>query len=106
MQRLFDGPDEAAESCPRRHSSTSALQALYLLNHPLTLARAQKLASLLPAEPRAQVLECFQRVLGRAPDDEELAWAEHFLAAAEDRKEGLVRFCHTILNLNEAITIE
>lgn len=106
MQRLFDGPDEAAESCPRRHSSTTALQALYLLNHPFTLARAQKLASLLPAEPRAQVLECFQRVLGRAPDDEELAWAEHFLAAAEDRKEGLVRFCHTILNLNEAITIE
>ena len=44
VQKLFDGPTGATESCPKRIVSTVPLQALYLMNNEFTLARARAMA--------------------------------------------------------------
>jgi hypothetical protein len=103
---LFDGPNEAAESCPRRHVSTTPLQALFLLNHPFLLARAKTLAATLPADPDELIESVYRRVLGRTPEADEREACRKFLAEGGESESARVRLCHTILNLNEAVTLE
>ncbi len=119
MQQVFDGPSEAAESCPARHTTTTPIQSLYLLNNPFAFSRAQSLAARVEREagstPREQIDRAFRLTLNRAPDAEELAESTAFLVerpAAEpsnstpttnERATRLVLFCHTLLNLNEFV---
>ena len=109
MQKLFDGPTEMAESCTRRHVSTTALQSLYLLNNPFVLERAEALAAGLRAKRygdyQALVAAAFERILGREPDADEQQAAEQFLAtqAGQDdgAADGLTLLCQALLNTNE-----
>jgi hypothetical protein len=79
---VFDRPDMNA-SCPRRSRSTTAPQALELINSEIALAAARDLAGLIltraGAEPADQIDLCFARVLSRRPTAAELASCTDFL---------------------------
>ncbi|MBL8800258.1 MAG: PSD1 domain-containing protein [Planctomycetia bacterium] len=115
MQKLFDGPAGAAESCPKRHVSTVPLQALYLMNNQFSLDRAKALAARLEqqaGDDRDKQLEmAFQLLLGRAPDEAERTAALKFFEKYQPSPEAgsqsaLVHFCQALLNVNEFVYIE
>jgi Protein of unknown function (DUF1549)/Protein of unknown function (DUF1553) len=98
FSQVFDQPD-AQTSCPRRESSTHALQALELLNGKLSNRLAEAFAERLVREcgpDRArQVTRAYQLVAGRAPAKEELAVALEFL-----KSQPLKEFALALFNLN------
>jgi hypothetical protein len=124
MQKLFDGPSEVAESCAARYNSTTALQALYLLNNPFVLARAKALAQRIEgacgSDRARQIDTAFRWTLGRPPDTDEKTAAEAFFAAPRAAESPsatngtatgevsrvLVEFCQSLLNLNEFVYLE
>jgi hypothetical protein len=95
----FDCPD-SSQAMPRRNVSTTALQALNLLNGPFVVQQAGLLADRLKREagddPAAQTKCAFWLAFGRAPDDEELAASVALVA-----EQGLTVFCRAMLNANE-----
>jgi hypothetical protein len=113
MQKLFDGPAEMAESCTRRHVSTTALQSLYLLNSPFVARRAQTLAGRIVADgrlnPAVAIAAAFEAILGRQPNASELLAALEFLAQHPAELDGAGRvalLCLTLLNTNELAYLE
>ena len=74
MLRSLDAP-AGFSSTSERQSTTTATQALLLLNGDWTLARARKLA-----EQVYTPEEAWQAVLGRAPSKAEMSRAEAFIA--------------------------
>ncbi|MEQ1861353.1 MAG: DUF1553 domain-containing protein [Chthoniobacteraceae bacterium] len=95
----FDIPD-AGQVAPRRTSSTTALQALNLLNSPFLLQQSKFLAERLVEDagndPAAQVRRACALAYGHSlPPDAEAA-AVKFIAA-----EGLPAFCRALLNSSE-----
>ncbi|MFM8494566.1 MAG: DUF1553 domain-containing protein [Planctomycetia bacterium] len=91
---VFDGADAYA-SCARRNATTTALQALYLVNGEWMLARARALALAIeqalerpsdtPPDDTIAAAEAIRRVTGREPQPERLAAAAEFLAAQRSR---------------------
>jgi hypothetical protein len=114
MQKLFDSPTAANESCPCRHVSTVPLQALYLMNNEFALQRAKVLAERVQARAAGddrdrQVELVFQLLLSRPPDEMEKALAAKFFAShrtSEDGTPALVHFCQALLNVNEFVYLE
>ena len=131
MFETFDMPD-THESCPRRSSTTSPLQSLFLLNSELVLEWAQGFAArvLFSAGPErdAQIETAYRLAYSRGPDDGERDTAHDFfarhtgiiadqLAAGHElvlptmRPYGfdpvdaavLVDFCHMMLNSSEFV---
>jgi hypothetical protein len=131
---LFDAPD-GNETCSRRNLTTTAPQALMLLNGKLTLDLARAFAGRLLREgktdPARLVDRAYRLALGRAPDAEEMQTARGFLARQADLvrqrlKEkkvvaqpvaapagtpaafgaALVDLCHVLLNVNEFIYVD
>jgi hypothetical protein len=80
----FDRPDTNA-SCPRRNQSTTAPQALVLLNSEFSLSASQDLAGyvLSRASPidAARIELLYRRTLGRDPTSDEVAAGRDFIAA-------------------------
>ena len=79
---IFDGPDPAA-STPQRLTSTTPIQALYLLNDAFVHEQAAGLARrLLMASDRAEqrIEMAYLMVLNRSPDREDIEMAVRFLA--------------------------
>ncbi|GIW80478.1 MAG: hypothetical protein KatS3mg105_2285 [Gemmatales bacterium] len=105
VQRLFDGPDDAAVSCPKRSVSTVPLQALYLLNNPFAVEQAKQIAERVKRRAGddidAQIRTAFRIVLGRKPDAGEVSAANRLLAEA-----GLASLCQALFNLNEFVYLE
>jgi hypothetical protein len=99
--RVFDQPD-AAISCPRRESSTHALQALELLNGKLSNQLADDFAKRLQREcgdDRAkQVDRAYRLCAGRVPTVREREVAVEFL-----RTQPLREFALAMYNLNAFI---
>ncbi|HUG92269.1 MAG TPA: DUF1553 domain-containing protein [Planctomycetaceae bacterium] len=95
----FDCPD-AGQPAPQRPRSTTALQALGLLNSRFTLDQAEVLAGQLRRESgddaAAQVVHAFRLALGRPPDAAELHAAEELIAG-----HGVPAFCRALFNANE-----
>jgi hypothetical protein len=95
----FDCPD-SSQATARRNVSTTALQALNLLNGPFMLQQAGLFAERLRREAgddaQAQVQRAFQLAFGRIPDDAELASARQLI-----REQGLLVFCRALYNANE-----
>ncbi|MEX1097620.1 MAG: DUF1553 domain-containing protein [Planctomycetales bacterium] len=92
MFAAFDKPD-AAQSCSRRNRSTTAPQALTLLNSELSLEAARDLAGRLLREAdddAARIDACYLRALGRRASAKERALAAEFLKNDADalRREG------------------
>ncbi|QDT29159.1 hypothetical protein Enr10x_45080 [Gimesia panareensis] len=130
----FDRPD-ANNSCPRRGNSTTAPQALLMLNSESSLKSAHELAGLIRdqagADPGAQVVLLIRRTLGRNPAADELEELVTFLKSQRDmlRKEqrsadqlllplgktkmqdpyagaALTDLCLAVLNSNEFIYVD
>ena len=106
---LFDGPDCGAIVEKRSHSTT-APQALFLLNDEFVMDTADALAKLLLREtPNApdedRIRQLYRIALGRSPSREELEIALRFLVDRE-AEDSLSRFCHILLCTNEFVYIE
>ncbi|GDY23164.1 hypothetical protein LBMAG56_45110 [Verrucomicrobiota bacterium] len=99
----FDCPD-AGQIAPRRTSSTTALQALNLLNSRFTLQQANLFAQRLQTEagqaPEPQIHRAFQLAFSRAPDPAELRGARELITA-----HGLPALCRALLNANEFVNV-
>ena len=130
----FDRPDTNA-SCPRRHESTIAPQALMLLNSEFSLSAARDLCGFLidqaGTDADAQISLAYRRTLGRPPQDDELRLAHAFLTSQADRLKqesrataelalpdplpatadpyaaaALTDFCLALFNLNEFVYVD
>jgi hypothetical protein len=99
----FDCPD-AALSAPRRNVSTTALQALNLLNSHFVIRQSELFAGRLEIEsghdPARQANRAFNLALGRAPSAAELN-----AAASLIRSQGPVALCRALYNANEFIYV-
>jgi hypothetical protein len=95
----FDCP-ESSQRAPRRDSTTTALQALSLLNAPFITQQAGffagRVRATAGADPGRQVAAAFRLALGRAPRD-----AEKKPCAALIASDGLPALCRVLLNCNE-----
>ncbi len=99
----FDCPDGTG-IVPRRSVSTTALQALNLLNDPVLHDQADRFADRLQkqsSEIEEQVRQAFLLILSREPSNKEL-----HAAASLVREHGLSIFCRTMLNCNEFVMME
>lgn len=126
----FDRPDMQA-SCPRRGVSTTAPQALVLMNSDLAVSAAQALAERVTDQAEtdelAQIRLIYHCALGRDPATYETEAARRFLqsqAAGSDAANrhlppnstpdkgdpranaALVDFCRAMLNLNEFVYVD
>jgi len=101
---IFDCPD-AALAKPRRTVSTTALQALNLLNSRFVLIQSDSLAERLRREvgddPGRQVRRAFGLALGRPPTE-----AEQAAAVALIGKHGVPAFCRALYNADEFLYVD
>jgi hypothetical protein len=131
---IFDLPD-MHNSCPQRTTTTTAPQALALLNSDFTLALAQQWSGRLlaeyPTELRSLIRTAMTQSFGRPPSAEQMRLAGEFLArqtasmaTAGDASAGdvlptplpegsnlaeaaaIVDFCHALLNSNEFLYVD
>ncbi len=98
----FDCPDATLPE-PKRVVTTTALQALSLLNNPFMLDQARFFAERLVREAgdndiNRQVRRAFELTLGRPPTEVELTESAQLI-----RRHGLRIFCRTLLNTNEFV---
>jgi hypothetical protein len=114
MFDAFDLPD-MHNSCARRAKTTTAPQALLLLNGDFTQERAEKWARRLserfPESETALVAHAYQEAWGRVPTDEEVQMGVRFLSTQTGRLKGartaaLADFCHALLNTNEFLYVD
>jgi hypothetical protein len=100
----FDCPD-AGQVAPRRSRSTTAIQALSLLNSRFVVEQAGYFAQRLKKEagddPAAQVRLAFVLTCGRNADESELAASTAFIQA-----HGLTLFCRAMFNANEFVFVQ
>ena len=103
----FDAPDRN-ETCSRRYATTTAPQALMLLNDSVILARAKSFAGRVRNEAgedsAKQIDSAYRQALGRPASAEEKGVAESFLR--ESSVDRLTDFCHSLLNLNEFLFVD
>jgi len=107
----FDAPDNQTV-CPRRDSSTHALQALNLMNGDFALNRAHALAERLAreagADVDARIRRAYRLVLCRDPAPDESPRAAAFLAeqaAAVNESAAWDDLALALLNCNEFLYI-
>jgi len=95
----FDCP-ESAQRTPRRPSTTTALQALSLLNGPFMTQQAAFFADRVQADagkdPEAQAIRAFRFAYGHDPDGDDRKAAAELI-----RKHGLPALCRALMNSNE-----
>jgi hypothetical protein len=117
----FDYPD-MHNSCSRRMQTTTAPQALLLLNGELTLGHARTWAQALRMrhgeDPRAVVASAYRAAWGRPADRQEIDLGLRFLARQsgahrdlglsdeQARAAALADFCHAVLNSNEFVYVD
>ncbi|MCH2179266.1 MAG: DUF1553 domain-containing protein [Mariniblastus sp.] len=96
---VFDCPD-GGQTIPKRNRSTTALQALNLLNSKFMLEQASFLKGRLERESGAsverQVRHAFELAFLRRPTEEELEDSIDLI-----NNHGLAAFCRALLNANE-----
>ncbi len=87
MFKVFDRPS-AEQSCPRRHQSTTALQALHLINAPFSHQMARCAAERLLCQTDSieqAVIQAVRSVWGRDATPNELARLHAFVKEQHDR---------------------
>ena len=103
LLEVFDLPDSNL-SCPKREQSTTAPQALALLNADDVVQAAEGLADRLAHEAVLgddRITRAFRLALGRRPTPTELRAAREFLAQAP-----LGELCRGLFNLNEFVYLD
>jgi hypothetical protein len=105
----FDAPD-THETCCRRDQTTTAPQALSLLNDWWMLERAKVMAArvreIAGDEPVAQVETAWRLAFGRIPSDAARQTAVAFVAQSPTDKAALRDYCHVLLNANEFLYVD
>jgi hypothetical protein len=99
----FDLPDSNL-SCPKREQSTTAPQALSLLNDADVVTASRALAARVSADVTSdeeRVTLAYQLALGRRPSDDEMRLAREFL-----RQAPLSELCRALFNLNEFVYVD
>jgi hypothetical protein len=99
----FDLPDSNL-SCPKRERSTTAPQALALLNASDVVTAAGALAGRVERQghsPDERITLAYRLTLGRAPTPEELQTACEFLERSPFRE-----LCRALFNLNEFVYLD
>jgi hypothetical protein len=99
----FDLPDSNM-SCPKRERSTTAPQALALLNASDVLEAAQALAARVAKEAPSEeerIALAYRLALGRRPSATEARLSREFLAGAP-----LSELCRALFNLNEFVYLD
>jgi hypothetical protein len=99
----FDVPDSNL-SCPQRERSTTAPQALALLNAPDVTAAAKALAARLEragVDTDSRVTLAYRLTLGRMPTDNEARLSRQFLTDVP-----LNEFCRALFNVNEFVYLD
>jgi hypothetical protein len=99
----FDLPDSNF-SCPKRERSTTAPQALALLNSADVIAAAQALAARVAAQAttdEGRIVWAYRLALARRPSATEHAWSRTFL-----KETSLTDLCRALFNLNEFVYID
>jgi len=107
---LFDSPDRV-ETCSRRFVTTTAPQALTLLNDAIVLNLAKSFATRVVKESGSDadkaIGRAFELALSRPPTTEERAAMRAFL---KDHKgpfaDAVTDLCHSLLNLNEFLYVD
>ena len=102
----FDRP-AANESCSRRNISTTAPQALHLLNSEFSWKMAALVAKQICEDAfiaDLQIGAAFQRILNRDPTSDELAEASRFIAEADS--DALTHLSLSLMNSNEFVFAE
>ena len=103
LMSVFDCPDASVQT-PDRASSTTALQALSLMNNPFVFEQARQFASrverLADDDPQVQATQAYRLALGRDPTGQERRDAAAFI-----RRQGLFAFCRVLLNTNEFLYV-
>ncbi len=107
---LFDAPDRN-ETCARRFTTTTAPQALTLLNDSVVLGIAKSFAARVTKEvgtDREKVIDrAFALACGRPPTSEESAAMLGFLTRHKGTEaEAVIDLCHALLNLNEFLYVD
>ncbi len=100
---VFDAPDNNL-SCPARERSTTAPQALTLLNADEVLSASKALAEKLAKSAKTsdeQVMLGYRMVLGRRPSEKEMTIAREFLKGSPLRE-----FCRALFNLNDFVYVD
>jgi hypothetical protein len=113
MFDAFDLPD-MHNSCARRSKTTTAPQALMLLNSDFALDRARHWCEALGTaggDDRAFVAKAYRQAWGRPAREDELAAAVSFLQRQRSLHDGntdeaAVDFCHALLNANEFLYVD
>jgi hypothetical protein len=99
----FDCPD-AALAVPRRNVSTTALQALTLLNSRFVIRQAaffaERVASEAGPEPARQADRAFRLAFGRGPSETERAAAVSLI-----KSHGAAALCRALYNANEFVYV-
>jgi Protein of unknown function (DUF1553)/Protein of unknown function (DUF1549) len=109
----FDAPDRN-ETCSRRFETTTAPQALMLLNDKMYAEHARRFADRVVgqvgSDPDEAVERAYLLALSRRPTSEERDTAKRFLEAQAKKaggpREALADFCHALLNLNEFVYLD
>jgi hypothetical protein len=118
----FDLPD-MHNSCARRTKTTTAPQALVLLNGDFSLERARKwaadLSARFPDDEKGLVAHAYRAAWGRRATDDEVALGLKFLHAQESvlpsgapgdaanaRAAAVADFCHALLSANEFLYVD
>ena len=84
---LFDGPDTNA-STATRITSTTPLQALYLMNDPFVHGQAKRFAARIRSEgpdDASRIMRAFLLLYGRPPSPEEVSAAKAYLGVVAKR---------------------
>ncbi len=99
----FDCPNPNVKT-PKRVVTTTALQALSLMNNAFVLRQARAFASRIEREVESDrehhVRRAFEIALGRTPGREELAWSEDLAA-----EHGLSSLCWGLFNTSEFLYV-
>ncbi len=99
----FDIPD-SNQSCPQRERSTTAPQALALLNASDVIEAAKALAANVTKEGETdaeRIALTYRLTLGRRPSAKESELSEAFL-----KQSPLSEFCRVLMNLNEFVYLD
>lgn len=103
----FDAP-AGDISCVRRPRSTTPLQALVLLNEPLSVEAARALAEEMKSQSddhASAIAEAFRQCTSRKPDDSEVAVLINlFEKEKQDGADPWLAVARVLLNLDETIT--
>ncbi|MFO0851694.1 MAG: DUF1549 and DUF1553 domain-containing protein [Gemmataceae bacterium] len=105
---LFDSPDRT-EVCARRFVTTTAPQALTLLNDKLVLGFARSFAERAAKEAGdgSPYRVAFELATGRPPTEDERAALDRFVSRHPGTSaEALTDLCHALLNTNEFLYVD